>query len=446
MADKYADQHRDRNRQRPEQDKAHSFINEKIVRPPLTKRQIFRRILLTAFCAVLFGALSAICFVVSRPVAERMLGQESVQESSQITIPKDEPETAPVATEAPTSEAVSETEPVDEMVRTEMEKYQYSIEDVNKLYGNLRAIAAEADDGLVVVHSIQHEKDWFDNPIETSGQFSGAVIARTRSEILILTPDKAVEAADTIEVAFSDGTILPGSVKQSDSIMELAVVSVDAGQMDGDQFENVEAIALGNSYGVKQGDLVVAVGAPAGIVHSSNYGSISCVVRNVHTVDGTTRIFYSDVAGDSTAGTFLLNTQGELIGWTTDKYDETSTNTMTKVIAVSDYKGVLEKMSNGNAVPYFGIRGQEVSQAMEESGMPEGIYVITPVNDGPAYNAGIQSGDVITWMNGLKVGNLKDFQNQVEALHPGDKIKVAVLRSGKDGYTEIEFQVTIGAR
>lgn len=446
MADKRADQHRDRKGQESGQDKSHPFINEKIVRPPMTKRQVARRLILTAFCAVLFGVLSAVCFAVSRPVAERFLGQGTTEESSQITIPKDEPETVSVSTEAPTTEAASETEPVDEMVRTEMEKYQYSIDDVNKLYGSLRAIAADADDGLVVVHSIQHEKDWFDNPIETSGQFSGVVIARTRSEILLLTPAKAVESADTIEVAFNDGTVLPGTVKQSDSVMELAVVSVDAGQMDSEQFKKVEAITLGNSYGVKQGDIVVAVGAPAGIVHSSDYGSISSVVRNVQTVDGTTRVFYSDVAGDSAAGTFLLNTQGELIGWTTDKYDETSTSAMTKVAAVSDYKGILEKMSNGNRVPYFGIRGQEVSQAMEESGMPEGIYVISAVNDGPAYNAGIQSGDVITWMNGTKVGNMKDFQNQVEAFQTGDKIKAAVLRSGKDGYTEIEFQVTIGAR
>lgn len=78
--------------------------------------------------------------------------------------------------------------------------------------------------------------------------------------------------------------------------------------------------------------------------------------------------------------------------------------------------------------------------------MPEGIYVITSVNDSPAYNAGIQPGDVITWVNGAKIGNMKDFQNQIEALSLGDKIKVAVLRSGKNGYTEIEFQVTIGAR
>ena len=217
MADKRADQHRDLDRQEQTPDKSHRFINEKIVRQPMTRRQIARKILLTIFCAVLFGVLSAICFVVSRPVDERILGQETPEESSQITIPKDEPETtAPAAAETePTEPAM--TEAVDEMVRSEMEKYRYSIDDLNKLYSNLRTIASDADDSLVVVHSIQHEKDWFDNPIETSGQFSGVVIARTRTEILVLTPDKAVEAADSIEVAFPDGTMMAGIVKQSDT-------------------------------------------------------------------------------------------------------------------------------------------------------------------------------------------------------------------------------------
>ena len=447
MADKHADQHRNTNQQDHEPDKSHRFINEKIVRQPLSRRQVARKILLTVFCAVLFGVLSAICFVVSRPVAERLLGQETPEESSQITIPKDDPETTQATTAEESSEAEpAQTEPVDEMVRSEMEKYRYSIDDLNKLYSNLRAIAVNADDSLVVVHSIQHEKDWFDNPIETSGQFSGVVIARTRTEILVLTPDKAVEAADSIEVAFPDGTMMAGIVKQSDTIMGLSVVSVDAAQMDSEQFKKVEAINLGNSYGVKQGDMVVAIGAPAGIVHSSDYGNISYVARNVHTVDGSSRVFYTSASGDAEAGTFLLNTSGELIGWVTDKYDEDGVCRMTTVVAISDYKGILEMMSNGIPAPYFGIKGQEVSQAMADSGMPSGIYVIAAVTDGPAYNAGIQPGDIITWMNGEKVGSLKDFQNQVESLHAGDKIKVAVLRNGKDEYTEIEFSVTVGAR
>ena len=224
------------------------------------------------------------------------------------------------------------------------------------------------------------------------------------------------------------------------------MVSVDAAKMDSEQFKKVEAIELGNSYGVKQGDIVIAVGAPAGIVHSSDYGNISYVVRNVQTVDGNSRIFYTDANGDAGAGTFLLNISGELVGWVTDKYDEDGVCKMTTVVAISDYKGILERLSNGIPAPYFGIKGQEVSQAMEESGMPHGIYVTATVTDGPAYNAGIQAGDIITWMNGEQVGNMKDFQNLVEKLHSGDKIKVAVLRSGKDEYKEIEFSVTIGAR
>ena len=430
-------------------DKPHRFINEKIVRQPLSKRQIARRILLTAFCGVLFGVLAAVCFVVSKPLAERYLGQEQPEESSQITIPKDELETttaAPVETTQAVSQPPKETEPISQIVKSEMENYQYTVDDLNAMYSSLRSVATEVGKGVVAVHSIQHQVDWFDNPIETSGQFSGIIIARTRSEILILTPEEAVEAADSIEVAFPDNTMMAGTVKQSDTITGLSVVSVDAAKMDSEQFKKVEAIELGNSYGVKQGDIVIAVGAPAGIVHSSDYGNISYVVRNVQTVDGNSRIFYTDANGDAGAGTFLLNISGELIGWVTDKYDEDGVCKMTTVVAISDYKGILERLSNGIPAPYFGIKGQEVSPAMEESGMPHGIYVTATVTDSPAYNAGIQAGDIITWMNGEQVGNMKDFQNLVEKLHSGDKIKVAILRSGKDEYKEIEFSVTIGAR
>ena len=343
-------------------------------------------------------------------------------------------------------EAPSETEPLEELVRSELNKYPYSMEDLNKLYGQLRTLAAETDASMAVIHSIQRERDWFDNPIETTGQFSGAVIAKSGGEILILTPEAAVEAADSIEVVFPGGTVMEGTVKQRDSVMGMAVVSVDGTQMDSHVFDSVQAIVLGNSYGVKQGDVVAAVGAPAGISHSSDYGIISYVIRNVQTVDGTTRVFYASTAFDAEAGTFLINTSGELIGWATDRYTEGNTS-MATVVAISDYKGILELLSNGVTPPYFGVKGQDVSQAMEESGMPKGVYVTEAVADSPAYNAGIQPGDVITWMNSQEVGNMKDFQNQVERLHEGDAIKVAVQRNnGRDEYKEIEFDVTIGAR
>lgn len=447
MADKQEDRPNDV-RQNTKPDRPRQFIQETIVRQPTGRGQMIRRVLFTAFCAVLFGVIASFCFTAARPAAQKFFGQKMPEESEPITIPKDEPESEEEQTEPETQpEPEQETEPVKEQIRSEIENYQYAIEDLDKLYNNLRMIAENADKSVVGVHSIQHEKDWFDNPIETTGQFSGMVISRTRREILILTPGPAVEAADSIEVVFADGTVLPGTLKQKDSIMGLSVVSVDASQMEDGPYKNVEAVKLGNSYGVRQGDLVVAVGAPAGIVYSSDYGFISYVVRNVQIVDGSASVFYTDAKSSAGAGTFLLNTAGEMVGWVTDRYDQNGECNMTTVVAVSDYKGALELMSNGSPVPYLGIRGQEVSEVMEETGVPGGIYVASCVTDSPAYNAGIQPGDILTALNGEKIGNLKDFQNHVEKLQPEEKIQAQVQRSnGKDEYKEIAFEVTVGTR
>lgn len=436
----------DKRRENNGPDKPHRFINEKIVRQPLSKRQIARRILLTVFCGALFGVLAAVCFVAAKPLAEHYLGQEPTEESSQITIPKDELETT--VTEKPTQcpPAPKETEPISEVVRSEMEKYQYTVDDLNTMFGSLRTVAGNADKGVVTVHSIQHQRDWFDNPIETTGQYAGVVIAQTMAEAVILTPEKAIEAADSIEVVFQDGAVVSGKVKQRDTVANLAVISVDLSQLTGDQIKKMTVIELGNSYSVKQGDLVVAIGGPAGIVHSSNYGCVSYVVKSVQSVDGIARVLYTGAKGDAQVGTFVINTSGQLIGWVTEEYEKEEDCSMTAIVSISDYKGILQNLTNGVAAPYFGIRGQEVSSAMEDRGLPEGIYVTDCIMDSPAYNAGIQNGDVITWMNGSQIATMKDFQNQVESLTAGDKVSVAVQRKGADKFKEIEFPVTIGAR
>ena len=152
-------------------------------------------------------------------------------------------------------------------------------------------------------------------------------------------------------------------------------------------------------------------------------------------------------AADSQAGTFLINTDGELIGWAVDDYGQEDHSSMTAVMSVSDYKGALELMSNGLPVPYFGILGQEITAAMAQKGMPKGIYISEAVMDSPAYNAGLQPGDILTKLGDMPVTNLKEFQGQVEKLQAGTKIIVNVQRSnGKDEYREIPFEITVGTR
>ncbi|MFR3730535.1 S1C family serine protease [Lacrimispora sp.] len=420
------------------------FINEKIVKQSMSKEDMLKRILGLLLTAVIFGFVAAVTFVISRPVAERWFLRESTTEGTPVTIPKDDPEAMP--SESETATTAAETEPIEELLKSAMEKYPFSMEDFNTLYGNLKTVVQKADKGIVTVHSVKTQTDWFDNPVENSGLFAGVIISSANQELLVLTPDGAVEDAEAIRVAFSDGTEVQGTIKQTDKISGMAIVSVSTEGLGRTVLEEIKVLELGNSYSVKQGDPVIAVGGPAGMVHSSGYGFISYITKNVQVTDGMTRILYSDVKGNSGTGTFLMNTSGQIIGWVTDAYKNEGNKDMTAAMAISDYKTILEKMSNGAPFPYFGIKGQEVSAAMNSSGMPLGVYVVDVNADGPAYNAGIQCGDIITSVGEETIVTMKDFQVVLENSTPGQVIPVTVSRSGRDEYKEIQFQVTIGAR
>ena len=421
------------------------FINEKIVKPKRSRTQIFRRFLLLCFCAVLFGLLAAVTFAVSEPLARKYLTPEEASESSSISIPKDEPDTTAATTAPPETTTESESEPLEEVVRSEVEKYQFSIDDLEVMYASLTQLAKEADKGIVTVHSVKTQMDWFNNPVETSGMYAGAIVAATADEYLILAPGKAVENVDSLEITLADGTQVTGQLKGADSIANMAVIRVDAEEIDEKTASQIRVLELGNSYSVSQGDLVVACGSPAGVVHSISTGQISYVAKNIPVVDGTSRLFYTTVNANVLQGTFLLNTAGQLIGWATQDYTEES-GSAAVVYSLSDYKSVLEKLYNGIAAPYFGITGQEVSEAMRQNGLPLGIYVSQTAADGPAYNAGIQNGDVITRIQEEEIVTMKDFQNSLEKLSAGETVKVEIQRDGRESYAPIEYDVTIGAR
>lgn len=436
----------DRNDPKKKSGEKRQFINEKIVRQTLTRRQMAKRLLAFLFIAIIFGVVAAISFALSRPLAVRYLGGETKATEATISIPKDEPSepggeiTREAATE-PTTEAI------EKVVQSAVEKYRYSTEDINSIYAAMRGLAQDADKGIVLVHSVQQEVDWFDNPVETTGQYAGAVIASTRRELLILTPEAAVGRADTIRVTFSDGSEVSGRMKQKDKIYGMAVVSVNIDDVEESTWNTVSTLKLGNSYILKQGDMVIAIGSPAGFVHSTDYGVITGLVKNAQVVDGSCRALYSNVHYNAEMGTFLVNTSGELVGWATDTFqNESIASQMAGVMGISDYKGTLERLSNGVGVPYFGIRGLEVGETMVEQGLPQGIYVQTAVIDGPVYNAGVQNGDTITKINEKEITSMKDFQGALENLECGQLVHVVVQRDGREGYTQLEFQVTMGTR
>ncbi len=429
---------------KPEKKNDRDFISEKIVRPAPSRKQVGTRMATAACAGVIFGVVSAVCFVLTRPILEQ-LSAGNRPTTSAISIPKDELE-SPVEAIENERVAETETEPVEEMVQTALEQYRYTVDDLNSMLNSLRGKAQTADKSVVVVHSVQQNTDWFDNPVETTGLYAGMIIAKTSQELLVLTPEAAVEQADSIKVTLGNGNDVSGHMKQKDAISGQAIVSISVQDISATQLRDLEPIPLGNSYQVQQGDLIAAVGSPAGVVHSMDYGFVSYVVRSNPMVDQHCRMLYSNILADAGKGTFLVNTNGELVGWAQEPDSPEASDRVTEVFGISDYKRVLEKLSNGQAVPCIGIVGQEVTDAQVENGLPAGIYVMNAVTDKPAYNAGIQNGDILTELAGEPVTSMKEYQAALDKMTCGQVVHVTVARNGRDTYTELEFDVTVGSR
>lgn len=469
------------------------FITEKIVKRPLSKGQLAKRGFLFLFLAALFGVIAAAAFAATAPMMSHYFNPDQ-EENATVSIPTDEAEdtslpegldpTGKAAEESierisqippeETAEALdgesvenggktgsiegknadretraAESQPIEQLVQDAVENYHYTIDDLDALFSSLQGRMKEADQSIVTVSSIrQQDVDWFDNPLETMGFYAGAIIAATETEFLIMVPLQAIAEADPVKLTFANGLEANGRLKQQDTVSGIAIVSVDKSQLDEAALEWIKPFVLGNSYLLKEGDILIAVGGPAGMVHSVGYGVISYIQTNTQMVDSTARVIYSDICADAARGTFFVNMAGELVGWAAEPevVGADTGNSMACILGISDYKIILGNLSNGLGAPCLGIQGHVISAAMQEQGMPAGIYVFNAVADRPAYNAGIQNGDIITAVNGQETAEANEFQNIINSLSCGQMIHVTVKRNGLEDYAELEFQVTVGAR
>ena len=103
-------------------------------------------------------------------------------------------------------------------------------------------------------------------------------------------------------------------------------------------------------------------------------------------------------------------------------------------------------MTNGEEVSYFGVKGQEVNDSMLEEGMPAGVYVSDVIAGSPAYEAGLQNGDIIVSFEEHKVATLKELSTQIAGSQVGPAVKVTVMRRGREGYTPLDYEVVIRGR
>jgi serine protease Do len=231
---------------------------------------------------------------------------------------------------------------------------------------------------------------------------------------------------------------------KSDPAIGLTILSVARESLPDALAASAVPAELGNSFSLLLGDAVIAVGSPIGTAGSFAAGHITSLSSPVSLVDGAISLITTDITGASTGSGILLDTDGEVVGFISQQYAPGGTEIVT-AIPISLVKTTIELLSNGSPIPYLGIEGQDISRAVaEKTGLPVGVYVTNVLPDSPAFAAGVQPGDIISFIDEKNVLSLRVLHERLMILSPNQETSLTVLRNGADGYVEIPLTVRIG--
>ena len=239
----------------------------------------------------------------------------------------------------------------------------------------------------------------------------------------VVTNYHVVEGGTTYTVVTSDGDEYAATLTGGDETNDVAVLKVDGVALN--------PVELGSSDDLIVGDQVVAIGNPLGELTSTlTVGYISGKNRDVST-DGTSiNMLQTDASINSgNSGGPLFNMKGQVIGITTAKYSgNTSSGASIEgigfAIPIDDVKGMLQEIMDNGYVsrPYMGVYIRDTAEGI-------GVYVESLEPLGPAYLAGMRSGDIIVQLGNSPVTSINSLSRALYAYKVGDTAKVTVYRN-----------------
>lgn len=304
-------------------------------------------------------------------------------------------------------------------------------------------IAAPTDGGPMVPEGSPFQ-DFFDDfggpgqggPQRSEALGSGFVISE---DGYIVTNNHVIEGADSIEIEFFSGQKLKAKLIGTDTKTDIALLKVESDKP-------LEFVSFGNSDLMRVGDWVMAMGNPLGQGFSVSAGIVSARGRQLQ--GSYDDFIQTDAAiNRGNSGGPLFNMDGQVVGVNTAIL---SPNGGSIGIGFSMASNVVSKVTDQlkefgeTRRGWLGVRIQDVTPDVAEAmGLADAKgALVTDVPDGPAKDAGIQSGDVITRFGTNDVGSAGDLTRRVADAPIGEAVPVIVLRDGK---TET-LAVTLGRR
>jgi S1-C subfamily serine protease len=265
-------------------------------------------------------------------------------------------------------------------------------------------------------------------PFDMTGSGSGVIIT---PDGYILTNSHVVHNSKGLEVSLSDGTTYPADVVGADSDTDLAVLRIPA--------FNIKAAELGDSDKLRVGQLVIAIGNPYGFQTSVTAGVVSATGRSMRSQSGRLieNVIQTDAAlNPGNSGGPLVDSSGKVVGVNTAIIQ--SAQGICFAIPISTARWVAGLLIKEGKVKraYLGIKGlnrklNRIEARRHEIGHDFGVEVHEVPKGGPAYRAGISTGDIIVSINKNSVQTVDDIHRYLTRVEVGANLKITVLRQGE---------------
>ena len=257
------------------------------------------------------------------------------------------------------------------------------------------------------------------------GSGSGVIIS---SDGYIVTNYHVIENAEKISITTNDNQNFEADIIGYDEQNDIALLKIEG--------ENSFPFAtFGDSDASMIGEWVLAVGNPFNLTSTVTAGIISAKSRSLDPTGRTTQSYIQTDAAvnPGNSGGALINTNGELIGINTAIQTQTGSYVGYSFAVPSNIaKKVIEDILEYGTVQYgfLGVTGLSLDSKTSidlGTNQTEGFYINSIDNESGAYDAGIQVGDIIKSIDGIKISKFSDLKGYLNTKRPNDIVEVNLI-------------------
>ena len=320
----------------------------------------------------------------------------------------------------------------------------------NFVEGSVADIVEKVSESVVSIVTSLKSTSLFGQSYDSSAAGTGIIVT---ADGYILTNKHVIDGATKINVVLDDGTTYENvKLVVTDPLNDIAFLKIS-------DVSDLKPATLGNSKTITVGQQVIAIGNALGQYQNSvTSGIISGTGRSLTATDSTgsmsenlTDMIQTDAAINSgNSGGPLLNAAGEVIGINTAT--GSGVENIGFAIPISSVKGMLSQLiETGKAArAYIGVYSVEITpDVAKEYNLPvsTGVYLYNSakysaiIKNSPAEKAGLRDKDIITAVNGVKIGSAGSLGTLIGEYKPEDTVQLTVVREGK----EIAINVTLAA-